>query len=105
MKHLLTLATLLLFCTSFVSAQSIDVRVEITNNAPTGGVAITPAWVGFHSGSFDSYNGGLASQPGLESIAEDGSTALISSQFSRLDRSPRFGFIRTSTHFPLRRWP
>ncbi len=81
MKHLLTLATLLLFCSSYVTAQSIDVRVEVTNNAPTGGVAITPAWVGFHSGSFDSYNGGLASQPGLESIAEDGSTALISKQF------------------------
>ena len=28
--------------------------------------------MGFHDGSFDSYNGGLSSQPGLERLAEDG---------------------------------
>jgi len=70
---------------SSLLAQSIDVRVEITNNAPTGGIAITPPWVGFHAGTFDSYNGGLASQPGLESIAEDGATALLSTQFLDFD--------------------
>ena len=64
-----------------VSAQTQQIRVDITNNAPNGGVALTPVWVGFHSGSFDSYNGGLSAQPGLESIAEDGSTALLSNQF------------------------
>ena len=80
------MATALLGCFgSLVSAQTIDVRVEIKNNSPDGGVAITPAWVGFHSGSFDSYNGGLAAQPGLESIAEDGATALVSSQFLDFD--------------------
>lgn len=42
-------------------------------------------WVGFHSGSFDSYNGGLAAQPGLESLAEDGATGTISSQFLDFD--------------------
>jgi len=46
--------------------------VTVTNNAPAGGVALTPVWVGFHDGSFDSYNGGLSSQPGLERLAEDG---------------------------------
>jgi len=49
-----------------VQAQTQQVRVEVTSNAPTGGVAITPLWVGFHNGSFDSYNGGLSSQEGLE---------------------------------------
>ena len=44
----------------------------MTSNAPDGGVALTPVWVGFHDGSFDSYNGGLSSQPGLERLAEDG---------------------------------
>ena len=42
-------------------AQTVDVVVTIENVAPDGGVAITPIWSGFHSGSFDSYNGGLTS--------------------------------------------
>lgn len=82
MSLLIRTSLLLLLAQAFAVAQTIDVRVEITNNAPVGGVALTPAWVGFHSGSFDSYNGGLPAQPGLESIAEDGSTALISAQFN-----------------------
>ena len=64
--------------TSFAAQQ---VRVDITNNAPTGGVALTPLWVGFHDGSFDSYNGGLSSQEGLERIAEDGNTSVLSADF------------------------
>lgn len=58
-----------------------QVKVEITSNAPDGGVALTPVWVGFHDGSFDSYNGGLSSQEGLERLAEDGNTSVISDDF------------------------
>ena len=78
------LAVLAVSLASTANAQQ-KVQVTITNNAPAGGVAITPVWVGFHSGSFDSYNGGLTAQPGLESIAEDGSTALLSTQFNDFD--------------------
>jgi hypothetical protein len=63
------------------SAQALLVEVEITNNAPSNGVAITPVWAGFHDGSFDSYNGGLSSQEGLERLAEDGNTSVISADF------------------------
>lgn len=80
---------LALLCAGQLAAGTIQVRVDIVNNAPTGGVGITPAWVGFHSGSFDSYNGGLAAQPGLEALAEDGSTSIISAQF--LDFDPANG--------------
>jgi len=59
----------------------IDVSVTIENIGPSNGVAITPVWVGFHDGSFDSYDGGLTSQPGLESLAEDGATGGISNDF------------------------
>ena len=58
-----------------------QVRVTIQNNAPSGGVFITPVWVGFHDGSFDSYDGGLSSQPGLERLAEDGDSSQLSSDF------------------------
>ena len=85
MRHRVVALAFTICMGSQVLAQSIDVRVDITHNGPDGGVAITPAWVGFHSGSFDSYNGGLAAQPGLESIAEDGSTALVSTQFLDFD--------------------
>ncbi|MEM6259007.1 MAG: spondin domain-containing protein [Planctomycetota bacterium] len=63
------------------SSQALEVEVEITNNSPTGGVVLTPVWVGFHDGSFDSYNGGLSAQVGLERLAEDGDNSVISSDF------------------------
>ena len=63
------------------SGYALVVEVEITNNGPSNGVAITPVWVGFHDGSFDSYNGGLSSQEGLERIAEDGDTSVLSADF------------------------
>ncbi len=62
-------------------AQTQRVRVDISSNAPAGGVALTPVWVGFHDGSFDSYNGGISSQEGLERIAEDGNAGVLSSDF------------------------
>ena len=62
-------------------AQTRAVTVTVENIVRTNGVSITPVWVGFHSGSFDSYNGGLGAQPGLERLAEDGNTSVLSQQF------------------------
>ncbi len=67
------------------SSTALQVSVTVENVGPTGGVAVTPVWVGFHSGSFDSYNGGLAAQEGLERVAEDGDTSLLSTQFNDFD--------------------
>lgn len=64
------------------TAHAAQVKVTITNNSPTGGVAITPVWAGFHDGSFDSYDGGTAASGALERIAEDGNPAHISTVFS-----------------------
>lgn len=97
--------------TGFASAQdaeTVEVVVQIENIAPTNGVAITPVWVGFHNGNFDSYNGGLKSLKGLERVAEDGNTAVLSRQFLDFNaqrggytyvdisrKSPRSGLVRT----------
>ena len=62
-------------------ASAVNVRVEIVNNGTDEAVFLTPVWVGFHNGSFDSYNGGLSAQPGLERIAEDGNVGPISADF------------------------
>lgn len=66
-------------------AAVVNVNVTIENLAPTGGVAITPVWVGFHSGNFDTYNSGAAAgrvTAGLESLAEDGDFSALSTDFN-----------------------
>jgi hypothetical protein len=59
----------------------VEVTVVIENLAPPGGTFLTPAWVAFHDGSFDSYDGGAPASPELERLAEDGNTGPISDLF------------------------
>ena len=59
-----------------------DIAVVIENISPAGGTFVTPVWVGFHDGDFDTYDRGRPVSPGLESLAEDGATALISTEFA-----------------------
>ena len=58
-----------------------QVTVSITNTAPESGTSQTPFWVAFQNG-FDTYDRGRPSSPGLESLAEDGDTALITKEFA-----------------------
>lgn len=85
MKRSFYLSLALCSLSASLFAQTVNVRVDITNISPDDGVTITPPWVGFHSGSFDSYNGGLVSLEGLERLAEDGDTSLLSTQFNDFD--------------------
>ncbi|MGK7958026.1 MAG: spondin domain-containing protein [Crocosphaera sp.] len=80
-KALLTVITFGSVVTTAATAQAITLKVEVDNLGPDGGVALTPVWVGFHDGSFDSYNGGLPSERGLEQIAEDGIADTIAQDF------------------------
>ena len=75
-------AVALLGWSGITLAAPVTLNVSIANNAPVGGVYLTPLWVGFHDGSFDSYDGGTPSSPGLEQIAEDGNAAGISTEFA-----------------------
>ena len=59
----------------------VNVRVTFTNNAPANGNFLTPPWVGFHNGEFDSYDSGAASSEAIERIAEDGNVAPLSAEF------------------------
>jgi len=81
LRTIAPLAVMSLLGSTTLSAQAAEVEVVVTNVGPAGGVQITPLWVGFHNGSFDSYNGGLTAQAGLEDLAETGSTAGISADF------------------------
>ena len=60
-------------------AEAVKVRVKIENLSPADGVFFTPAWVGFHDGTFDTYDGGqplsVPLGPGvMEPLVEDGAT-------------------------------
>ena len=77
---LLSLLTII-FLSQLSNALATSVELTITNNSPDGGVSFTPVWVGFHNGSFDSYDGGAATSPELERLVEDGNNAPISAAF------------------------
>ncbi|MEM9217904.1 MAG: spondin domain-containing protein [Cyanobacteria bacterium P01_F01_bin.150] len=59
-----------------------QVTVTVENLAPTNGTRLTPVWVGFHNGNFDTFNSGEAASAALESLAEDGSNELLSQAFN-----------------------
>ncbi|MDJ0867903.1 MAG: spondin domain-containing protein [Myxococcota bacterium] len=64
-----------------------QVQVRIENLAPQNGIFLTPVWVGFHDGTFDTYDGGApASTPlggdEIERIAEDGNAGPLSETFT-----------------------
>ena len=66
------------------AANALNVRVKIENISPSNGVGFTPVWVGFHDGSFDSYDGGTPAPAFIEALAEDGNNSLISTEFNNV---------------------
>jgi len=78
-------------CLASAYAQRPAVVVGVENTAPYNGTFLTPVWVGFHNGQFDSYDGGTTADTlpidgsdALERLAEDGNTAPISADFETL---------------------
>jgi Ca2+-binding RTX toxin-like protein len=61
--------------------QSIFISVQ--NLAPQNGTALTPLWFGLHNGRFDTFDRGRTASLGVERIAEDGNTAVISQEFTQ----------------------
>lgn len=77
-RSLLIPASLLLAA----NAQAVEVKVSIENLNPTGGLYLTPVWVGFHDGGFDLYDQGSAVSEGVERMAEDGSFDALINEFA-----------------------
>jgi hypothetical protein len=84
LRHKTMLAAALLgsLLTLSLAAHAQKVRVTIQNLAPEHGNYLTPAWVGFHDGSFDLYDQGAPASAALERLAEDGNTQPISDAFA-----------------------
>lgn len=60
-------------------------RVTVTNIGPTGGIGISPAWVGFHDGNFDPIDFGASVPEYFERLNEDANLEPITSVFSAYD--------------------
>ena len=82
MKKMVPVMLTALLASTVMSAHASAIKVTITNNAPAGGLALTPFWVGFHNGSFDLFNSGEAASGALQSLAEDGNPSGISASFA-----------------------
>lgn len=63
-------------------AQAVKVTVTIENLSPSSGLFLTPVWVGFHDGNFDTYDLNASASPALERLAEDGNNAPLSKEFT-----------------------
>ncbi len=86
----------LLLSASVASAGPVSVTVKIENLAPQGGTFLTPLWVAFHDGNFDSFSAGSPISAGLERLVEDGSTNLSDSPRPSISELFRAGASATA---------
>jgi hypothetical protein len=56
--------------------------LQIQNLGPMEGTWVTPVWVGFHDGGFDSFDTGMPASMAVERYAEDGSGSYLAGDFS-----------------------
>lgn len=70
--------------TMATTASAATLKVTIENLAPENGSLLTPAWVGFHDGTFDLYDLGepLDDFPGVEELVEDGNNEPLTEAFA-----------------------
>lgn len=58
------------------------VRLTVQNLSPEDGIYLTPVWLAYHDGSFDSFTAGDMATPGMERMAEDGDFAELRAEFA-----------------------
>ncbi|GAC15998.1 spondin domain-containing protein [Aliiglaciecola lipolytica] len=63
------------------SVSATTIQVQVSNLFDDGGLALTPVWLGFHDGTFDSFDMGSAASASLQNLAENGVTSGIESDF------------------------
>jgi hypothetical protein len=78
--------------------QAAEVSVEVENLAPTGGVFLSPMWVGFDDGQFKLSTG--TDGIGLELLAQNGDVAVLQKEFRTAAPKGVDGVIDASTVWP-----
>ncbi len=77
----------------FTAAQATQLRVTVTNMTSTGSLSLSPLFVAFHNGSFDTFNAGSAASPGLQMLAELGNASGLASSLGTTDPGAMWGLI------------
>ena len=84
-----------------VLAAPVEIQVSIENLAPQNSVAFAPLRVGFHSGSYDSFDEGSSASQAIISIAEGGSGSDWFPAFAAADPGATLGSVLTDGGGPL----
>ncbi|MEO7363018.1 MAG: spondin domain-containing protein [Gemmatimonadaceae bacterium] len=82
-----------LIITSAAGAQQRMVTVTVNNLAPTNSISFAPLHLGFHNGTFDAFNNGVAAGAGIVSVAEGGLGDVWQSNFASADPTATRGTI------------
>jgi hypothetical protein len=73
--------------TSTMRTTTLSAKIIVTNLAPQAGTFQTPVWCGIHTGKFDTYDRNKTVTVAVERLAEDGNSALLSSDFANTEGS------------------
>ena len=76
------LSSFLPFCVATEESIFYNAKIKVTNAAPEGGTCLSPPWIGFHDGTFDTYDGGAPLTIAMERLAEDGNNDPITAVFA-----------------------
>lgn len=74
-------------CLVGASAHAITVKVKVENTSDRDGLWFTPVFFGFHDGSFDSFDPGVAATSSIEKLAEGGDVSGLLSDLSGVSGS------------------
>jgi Ca2+-binding RTX toxin-like protein len=81
--------------------QERKLSISVENLAPQNGSSLAPVWFGFHNGEFKTLEVGKKASAGLEQLAEDGSPAGITSEFTAAGKGTIQGALRGSLGGPF----
>lgn len=82
-------------------AGPVQIQVTVENLASTNSVAFAPLRVGFHGGTYDSFDNGAAAGEAIVSIAEGGSGSAWFPAFEAADPTATLGTVAADAGGPL----
>lgn len=86
-------ASVAVLCAPVAHGQQRMVTVTINNLAPVNSISFAPLHLGFHNGTFDSFNNGMTAGAGIVSVAEGGLGDVWQSNFAATDPTATRGTI------------
>jgi hypothetical protein len=91
----------LIAAASVATADIVPVTIMIENLAPANGTWLTPAWFGFHDGTFNPFNAYLPASVAIERLAEDGNLDPLRANFAAANAGFRDGVAMGPVNPPI----